>query len=76
MAKLELSLMWEKLLNKNIIFNALKERGRSKRYRSEVLRAMVGRKQMERERITSYSDVILKLALELKADMKDGSLWR
>ena len=42
--------MWEKLLNNKIMFNALKERGRSKRYRSEVIESY-GRKEADGKRM-------------------------
>ena len=56
--------MEDTLQNKESSFTALTERGRPTRFRSEVLKEMVG------ECITSYADIIYKLALCLKADMK------
>ena len=67
---MKLLIMGDTLQNKESSFTALTERGRPTRYRSEVLKEMVERKQTEGEYITSYADIIYKLALCLKADMK------
>ena len=70
-AKLELSMLGNKLLNKEHIFNSLRERCSSRRSRGERLHDLVDRKQREGENITMFIDAILKLGLSLKEDI-DG----
>ena len=49
------------LLNKEHIFNSLRERYSSRRSRSKRLHDLVGRRQREGETITMFIDMILKL---------------
>ena len=70
-AKIELSMLGEGMLSKEVIFKRLRNRGTQKRARRERLRVIVERRQGEEEGITSFADGILILELELKEDV-DG----
>ena len=70
-AKLELSMLGEKLMVKENIFEALRRRYMCKRSRCEIMREMAERKQGIGEGMTAYADDLLRMGRELEEVDKD-----